>query len=266
MRHPQPVGLVVEGSATSSVILRLPSVVHELGPVKSGALQVARRLSNFLHAGYAVTNYDELQSARLILLRVPDKALDRIVSELCTSGLILNDLSFVLCESCLSSAALAPLQAQGASTATLSQFPTPRRSWFVVEGQTSATRQIKRLLDRSDARVFELRPGTKALYFAAQLLATALPVQLMASAQQALRGAGIKGNHLHELLEEMALEMFRAFSNGVRFNWPEARTGCLPETAREYFALLRSEYPQIAAALDAQLGYAAHTAVGGKHN
>lgn len=256
MTHQQPLGLVVEGNATSSLVLRLPSVAEELGPVKASALRVARRLSNFLRAGYAVATYDELQSARLILLRVPDEALTRIMDELCASGLVLKDLSFVLCGSCLSTTALSPLQKCGAGTATVSALPTPRKSWFIVEGQTHTVRQVRRLLDRSDARVFELRPGTKPLYFAAQLFAAALPVQLMLSAEQALRSAGIKGNHLYELLEEMSLEMFRSFSNGVRFTWPEARTGCPHETALEYLEYLRNHHPHIAAALDSQLSYA----------
>jgi predicted short-subunit dehydrogenase-like oxidoreductase (DUF2520 family) len=258
MKHQQSLGLVVEGNATSSLLLRLPSVAEELGPIKAGALRVARRLSNFLQAGYAVASYEELQQTRLILLRVPDQALHRVVEEICAADLILKGLSFILCESCLSSSSLAALEERGAATATVAPVQTPRRNWFVVEGHHGAVRQLRRFLDRSDARVLELRRGTKPLYFAAQLFATALPVQLMANAQQALRGAGIKGNHLHELLEEMSFEMFRSFSNGVRFSLPEGRTGCQPETAREYLAYLRSQHPQIAAALDNQLSFAAH--------
>jgi predicted short-subunit dehydrogenase-like oxidoreductase (DUF2520 family) len=202
-----------------------------------------------LRAGYAVGTYEELQSARLVFLRVPDPAAPRIVEELCASDLALKDISFVLCENCLSKNVLAPLQARGASTATLLPVQTLRRSWFVLEGQISAVRQVKRLLEHHNARVFELRQGTKALYFAAQLLATALPVPLFMMAQQALRAAGISGNHLHDLLEEMSLEMFRSFANGVRPVLPAARTGCSAETCKEYFDELASRYPQISSVL-----------------
>src|SRR5579884_4074992 len=99
MKHQQPLGLVVEGNATASAILKLPSVLDELGPVKAGVPRVARRLSNFLRAGYPVATYQELQEARLILLRVPDQTVSRLVSELTASGLVLKDLVFVLCES-----------------------------------------------------------------------------------------------------------------------------------------------------------------------
>lgn len=257
MKHQQSVGLVVEGNATSSSVLRLPRVLDELGPIKAGVQRVARRLSNFLHAGYPVANYDELQDTRLVLLRVPDESVSRVVSELCATKLVLKDLSFVLCESCLSSGVLAPLAERGAATATIALFPSPRKSWYIVEGHISAVRQIKRLLDRSEARIFELKPGSKPLYFAAQLLATSVPTQMLAIAQTALRRAGIKGNHLHELLEEMSFEMFRSFSNGSRFIWPQPRAGCLPETADDYLDALRTTYPEIAADLEEQLSYAA---------
>lgn len=256
MKSQRSLGLVIEGNATASLVLRLPSIAEELGPVKAGALRVARRLSNFLGAGYAVSNYQDLQSARIVFLRVPDSAAPRIVDEISNSELVLKNMSFVLCETCLSSSTLAPLQTRGALTATMSPVQTQRKSWFVVEGQSTAVRHVRRFLNRNDARAFELRPGTKPLYFAAQVFSTALPMQLLMAAQSALRAAGITGNHLYELLEEMSIEMFRSFSNGVRFTWPAARTGCSTELALEYLEYLRSHYPLIAAALDEEMAVA----------
>jgi len=253
MKNQRSLGLVVEGNATSSLLLRLPGIVEHLGPVKAGALRVARRLSNFLRAGYAVSSYKDLQPARLIFLRVPDAILPRIVDELCASELTVKDTSFVLCESWLSTASLAPLQTRGALTATLVPVQTPRKIWFAVEGQLSAVRQVRRFLEDNDARTFELRPGTKPLYFAAQLLATSLPIHLYTAAQQALRSAGVKGNHLHELLEEMAFEMFRSFANGVRSPSLAARAGCTAETYEDYLEFVRVRQPQVAEVLDAEL-------------
>jgi hypothetical protein len=96
MRKQPLLGLVVEGNSTGSAVLRLPNITEELGPIKSAALRVARRLSNFLRAGYAVAEYQELQAARVILLRVPDAAVLRIVSELSEAELVFKELSFVL--------------------------------------------------------------------------------------------------------------------------------------------------------------------------
>jgi predicted short-subunit dehydrogenase-like oxidoreductase (DUF2520 family) len=254
MKNQRSLGLVIEGNATSSLVLKLSGLTEDLGPIKAGSLRVARRLSNYLRAGYAVGTYEELQSARLVFLRVPDSAAPRIVEELCASELALKDIAFVLCDSCSSKNVLEPLQTRGASTATLLPVQTLRRSWFVLEGQVAAVRQVKRLLERYNARVFELRPGTRALYFAAQLLATALPVPLFITAQQALRAAGISGNRLHDLLEEMSLEMFRSFANGVRPVLPAGRTGCSAETCSEYFNELASRYPEISSVLCEHIG------------
>lgn len=250
MKNQSSLGLVIEGNSTSSSVLRLPSLTQDLGPVKAGALRVSRRLSNYLRAGYAVSNYKELEGSRLILLRVPDSAVDRVVAELCASDLALKDLSFVLCESCLSATALTPLKMRGAWTATLLPVQSLRRNWFIVEGQVAAVRQVKRFLERNDARALELRPGGKPLYLAAQALATVLPVNLLASAQQALRAAGISGNHLHDLLEDMLFEMFRSFGNGVRSSIPGGRYACSPDLWGEYMHYLRAEHPRLAILID----------------
>ena len=253
MKNRESLGLVVEGNATSSSVLRLLSLSEELGPVKAGALRVARRLTNFLRAGYAVRMYEELQPAGLIFLRIPDGSVPRIVRELCSSDLALKGVLFVLCETWLNTNSLRPLEARGAWTATISSVPSQYKSWFVIEGQPSAVRLVRRFLERNNARGFELRPDAKPLYFAAELLATRAPLQLLATAQQALRAAGISGNHTYDLLEEMSSEMFRAFSNGARLTMPAARPGCSPELSIEYFERLRTSYPNIAILLDHQI-------------
>ncbi len=86
MKKQMRVGLVVEGNATPSPVLRLTSVGKELGPIKSAGLQVARRISNFLRAGYAVTEYQELECAQLILLRVPDAEVTARCGRNCRDG------------------------------------------------------------------------------------------------------------------------------------------------------------------------------------
>ncbi len=72
MKKHLQLGLIAEGNSTNSAVLRLPKIADELGPVKSVTLRVARRLSNFLRAGYAVSEYKDLDAARVVLLRVPD--------------------------------------------------------------------------------------------------------------------------------------------------------------------------------------------------
>ncbi|MBV9611919.1 MAG: hypothetical protein JO091_05575 [Acidobacteriaceae bacterium] len=253
MKKQSQLGLVVEGKSASSAVLRLPTVASDLGPIKSASLRVARRLSNMLHAGYAVSDYEELQAARTILLRIPDASLARIVDELCAAELVLRDLSFVLCESWLPIEVLEPLRARGAAVATFVDLPSPQHNWFIVEGHISAVRQVRRLLERSGMRGLEIRPGSKSLLFAAELLTTALPLPLFVAARQALRASGISGNHLAAAMDQMGQKMFKDFAKGARLVWGGPLTECSPETADRHFEKLRRDYPQIAEIVDEQL-------------
>lgn len=254
MKSQLPAALVVEGNSTSAPILKLPRIAEELGPIKSGSLRIARRVSNFLRAGYAVATYEDLQAARLILLRIPDPATERVVGELCAADLPFQDLAFVLCDTWLTTDVLAPLRLRGAAVASTCEIPAGHQgTFFAVEGQAGATRPFRRLLDRCDARSFELKPGTKELLFCAALLTTALPIPLFAAAQQALRACGIIGNPLASVMEGSAREMFRGFCAGARLTWGGPLTECSPEVAQEYLAALRKKLPEVAEVVDEQL-------------
>ena len=256
MKKQAQLGLIVEGKAAGSPLLRLPNIAGDLGPIKSAALRVARRLSNMLHAGYGVADYEELQAARLILLRVPDCAVQRIVDELCASDLDFRDLSFVLCESWLTMDILEPLRERGSAVATLVSVPSVHQEWFAIEGHVAAVRQTRRFLERNHARCVEIRAGCKPLLLAAELFATVLPVQLLAAAQEALRGSGISGNPLAALLEQMSRKMLDDFQKGRRLQWGGALTECSESTAEVYFEHLRRGVPRLAEMLEEQLNRA----------
>lgn len=256
MKKPLQLGLIVEGNAISSAVLRLPGLAVDLGPIKSTGLQGARRVSNFLHAGYAVTDYQELQKAKLVLLRVPDTALPRVIEELCASDLIFPQLSFVLCESWILTEVLKPLKARGASVASLVAARGGDRKCFVVEGELATVRQIRRVLAHAGARTVELRAGAKSLYFAADLFASALPVPLLLIAQQALRDGGVTGNHLRALMDEMGRDMLDSFSKGARATWGGPLAQCSAETAQAHLRSLTAGHPELAAVLNDQLAWA----------
>ena len=76
-------GLVGAGGVTRSFLARMPKSLATLGPIKAASFRVARRLSNTLRAGYAVSDYAALQPCTLIWLAVPDPMLDRVVRDLC---------------------------------------------------------------------------------------------------------------------------------------------------------------------------------------
>jgi len=256
MKKQPQLGLIVEGSVITSAVLRLPGLAAELGPIKSTGLQGARRVSNFLRAGYAVTEYQELQNSKLVLLRVPDAVLPRVIEELCASKLVFPELSFVLCESWVLTEVLKPLKARGASVASLVAAHGGKRKCFIVEGDFVTVRQIRRVLARAGAGTVELRTGAKSLYFAADLFASALPIALLLTAQQALRDSGVSGNHLWGLMDEMGREMLDSFMRGARAAWGGPLTQCSPETAQAHLKSLAADHPELAGLLDEQLTWA----------
>ena len=203
----QQVGLVIEGNLTSSTLLRLPGIASELGPIKSSSLQVARRVSNFLKGGYAITSYADLASARLILVRIPDHSIERVVTEICDADLEWNEHSLILCETWAPTEVLQSLKDKGASIASVVALPPATGRTFVVEGDVVAVRQLRRLIEREDARSVELRSGAKHLLFASALLCTAIPVPVLLMAQQALRESGLSGKQLSAAIHQMTEEM-----------------------------------------------------------
>jgi predicted short-subunit dehydrogenase-like oxidoreductase (DUF2520 family) len=256
MKKQMRVGLVVEGNATPSPVLRLTSLVDELGPIKSTGLQVARRISNFLRAGYAVTEYQELEGAQLILLRLPDVQVMRVVAEIAETGLPFGDMCFVLCESWLPTEILMPLRRQGAQIASLVNVGPLSGNRFVIEGDLPAVRRAKRLLAGGEARVIEIRPGTKSLYFAANLLSTAIPIPVFQLAQQALRESGVAGNDLTLLTDEWAHLLHDRVRKGARGAWGGPLTECSEATANEHFRQLAVQNPELAESVEEWLNWA----------
>jgi predicted short-subunit dehydrogenase-like oxidoreductase (DUF2520 family) len=253
MMKPLRFGLVAEGATRHSYVLQLPRLSQDLGPVKSSSFGAARRLCNFLRAGYAVEDYEELQAASIILLRVPDAILPEVIGELCRAGLPLGKVSFVLCESWLRTDALNAVRKAGSSVATLMSVPTTDRNWFIVEGEAPAVRLVKRFIEQNNAHVLELRPNAKSLYFAAELLATALPVPLLVASQRALRAGGLNGKAVTKLSEGMIEEMSRGILKGARTIWGGPLIDCSPELAGAHLEALRRSAPELAAMIDAHL-------------
>jgi len=240
----------VEGNATASPVLRLSCLADELGPIKSVGLQVARRVSNFLRAGFGVSEYSELDSAQTILLKIPDSEAPRIVEELSETALPFEQMSFVLCESWLMTDTLAPLRRRGAQIASLVGCGPISQSCFVLEGDLAAVRKTKRLLERGGGRAIELRMGAKALYFAANLLSTAITVPVFQLAQQALRESGVSGNDLAMLLNDWSELLSDRIRKGGRATWGGPLAECSEEVANEHFRKLTAHDSALASTVD----------------
>jgi predicted short-subunit dehydrogenase-like oxidoreductase (DUF2520 family) len=253
MKKPLPVGLVVEGNATASTLLHLPDLADQIGPVKSTALRVARRFSNALRAGHAVATYEELQNSRLVLIRVPDESLERIVQEIQASELALRQMCFAVCETWVASDMLARLRAAGASVASLILVPGTEAPWFVAEGDLPCIRQARRLVEGSGARLLQLRTGCKSLYFAAELLATTFPLPFLAAAKTSLRQAGLSGRLLSSVLDQLSYKLLRNVKAGTRMPLGGPMAACSEEVSSAHLAGTRARLPEVGVLIDRHL-------------
>lgn len=242
-------GLIIEGNATHSEILRLPSIVQELGPVKSSSIRVARRHSNQIRAGYPVAEYHELHTANFILMKLADSSVPRVVEELCAADLPFHNLGFALCESWLQTEVLEPLARRGSAVATILKLPSLSAARFAVEGEVKAVRQVRRFLARNGARSIELNPENKHLIFATELLAMTLPISMLASARQLLREGGLSGNVLWDILDQMARKMVLEFSRGSRVEATGPLADCPLDTAKIHLETLARTRPSVALVL-----------------
>lgn len=254
--RPSRLGLVAEGNTTQSSILRLDKLAEDLGPVKSTAMSTARRLTNALQGGYPVNDFRDLAGAELVLIRVPDAALPRIISEILKSGLVLNDLPFLLCESWQSIEAMAPLRDKGALVATIICLPLDRKDWFVVDGDSRAVRLTKRLMEANRCRVTELDEHGKHFLFASELLVNTLPVPLFVAAQQSLREAGFTGNLLTTVLEQMLVRTVRDLMRGGKGRWGGPLLECSEEVSDLHLAGVNARRPELGEFVHENLGVA----------
>jgi hypothetical protein len=253
MKKRLPAGLLVEGNATASQLLRMPGLVNQIGPVKSTDLRVARRFSNGLRAGHAVASYEELQESSLVLIRVPDDSLARVAEEICKSDLALRRMCFAVCETWAPSSMLSALREAGASVTTLLLISEPESACFVAEGDLSAVRQVRNLVETSGGRVLQIRSGYKSLYFTADLLATTLPIPFLIAAQASLRQAGLSGKLLSSVLNQFSGKLLRNLKAGSRVASLGTMAAVSPEICAAYLADASEKMPEIAMMLDEHL-------------
>src|SRR5947209_8863200 len=179
MKKQRPLALLVEGSASTSALLRLRNFGRQVGPVKSTSLGAARRFANANRAGYGVESIEDFRDSRLILVRVPDDALDRILAEITRSELDLKRIGIVFCETWFGSERMQVLRERGALVATLTAVPSQAGVSFVGEGDSGAVRLVRQVVERGGGRFVQIQQGTKGLYFSAERLATAMPIRYL---------------------------------------------------------------------------------------
>lgn len=245
MKKQRPLALLVEGNASTSALFRLRHFGSLVGPVKSTSLAAAQRFANTNRAGYGVGTFAELQEARLLLVRVPDTSIRRVAQEIADSELNLKRTCIVFCETWFGSDTMGALRERDAEVATISAVPSQVGLSFIAEGDTRALRAIKPIVKNGGGTFLEIRPGSKALYFAAELLVTAMPLSYLSAAQRSLREAGLSGRPLARVLDELAGTMLRNFRAGARIAAGGPLANCPPHLAHEHLTTIVSTMPAL---------------------
>jgi hypothetical protein len=218
MKAERVTGLVSAGGITHLFLSRMPALLRALGPVKAASFRVARRIVNSLRAGYAIEDYLALKPCQLIWIAVPDAALDRVLQDLNRES-PLERTMVVLCGSARDSRWTGALCGARARVGSLNVIEETGERAFIAEGHPDVIRELSRLMAAEKRKLIEIRPGSKALYFAGVHLSTDLLLPWIAAAVESLRGAGFSRIEATRVVETMGIRSLRAYGKAGRRAW-----------------------------------------------
>ncbi len=234
------IGLIASGAVSETFVARLSWVREGLGPVYSSVLRAASRIVHGLRAGYPVAHFDPLSKCSLVLIVVPDDALDATVAAM-AGGAVWKNKTVVLCHSSRDSGALASLREQGAQCASLDTVPASGGAQFLAEGDAPAIAFLRRQFGRT--RLVVLNPGAKAIYQAGVLLATDAALAITAGAVESLRAAGLARSLAVAVVEALVTHTARSYAKAGNRAAAEAPP---PEILAGYAEALRAQDPRLA--------------------
>lgn len=212
----RPVLNVVGCGKLGSTLARLlaQSGAATLGGLYSRTPGNAENARQFAAAGTVCATLAELPPAGLWLLSVADDAIAEIARQLARLFPDWHATTVFHASGLHSSALLAPLQSQGAITASLhpvhsfghreKSLVTFAGSCCTLEGNPAATAPLSRLLAPLQVRLLSIDTEAKPLYHAATAMASNYMVSLMAASLSLLEKAGIGEADARALLGPLA--------------------------------------------------------------
>ena len=219
MAKSQSIALVAGGQVSRSFLVRLPHLRERIGPVKAVSIRVASRIVNSIHAGHPVRDYKSITDARVIAIQVPAERLAHTLEQMLATGANWRGKTVLLCDAELSSAALESLSSAGASAASMAPIEGFDERRFVVEGDPSAVRVARMLVEDNHTRVVEITPGAKDLFLAGLVFATSLFTPMAAAATECLKGAGLETGVATHVAERLFEHSLRSYMKAGRKSW-----------------------------------------------
>ena len=219
------VGRTLARSWTEHQVLEVRSVVNR-------SLGSAERAVTFVGAGRACGGYEQMQSADLVMISVPDDAIEECCRQLCASQMVEDGVIVFHCSGSLSTSVLQPAADRGALIASVHPIksfahPTGAMETFAgtfcaIEGEPSAYDILEELLQRSGARTFRIDPQRKTVYHAATVMVCNYLTALLEVGLRCFQHAGIPRHTAMEMMEPIVTEtVANVFSTGT----VEALTG-----------------------------------------
>src|SRR5579871_1566202 len=223
MKKAKSVALIGAGKFTDSSVSKFYWLSDRLGPVKSTSFRLASRIANRLRAGHPVKDYTEFCACDLILVYVPRDMLSEIIRELVLSGIDFQRKSVVLCCAWLDSSELAELAARGASVASIEAIPGFDEHRYLIEGDRTAVRASRRLVEHGERRAVVIEPSLKPLYLAALTCTGCVLFSVVWAAAESLRHAGVTPLVSASILEKQVGRTLRSYVRAGRKGFPTPR-------------------------------------------
>jgi len=169
--------------------------------VLTRSLESAEDACRFIGSGAPCKHISAFKPAQYWLIAAPDKDLAKLAEELARAALINSDDTVFHCSGALSSEILAPLQHQGALTASvhpIHSFASPTSSiqsfhgsHCACEGDAQALVSLDKLFEDIGGQCFKLESRQKSLYHAGSVMACNYLVSLLEASRETFALAGI---------------------------------------------------------------------------
>jgi hypothetical protein len=198
---------------------------------------------NQMKAGVAVTAWEDLKRADLVVVAVPEGDLGRWVREIAECGVDWIGTSFVVCGRAVESGALGALRDFGASVGSLDVMDGFDEKRLLFEGENLALHRVRRMVEEDGrAKVVELEFGKKRVYEAGMTFASGMIFPMIAAAVDAFKVAGMRGNVAEGVVEMAVAQTVRAYLRAGKRGWtgPVAK-GDREELGKQYRALFDAE-------------------------
>jgi predicted short-subunit dehydrogenase-like oxidoreductase (DUF2520 family) len=183
---------------------------------------------NFIGQGKAYACIQDLPTADLIFITVPDDQIKIVCDELSQSNNLHNSCTVVHCSGLLSSDVLLSVKAKGAdivSVHPMQSFANPELSsqqftgtYCAVEGDCAAEKLVTRLFTQLGAHVIKIPKHKKAIYHASLVMASNYLVTLTSQAIKNLIAADISESEATTIVLDL---MQNTLENLIEIRSPE---------------------------------------------